>query len=366
MKVGWIQVLSSAGLSGSALLIPNMLRGDFGANTIEIGLITASFNAALFSSSWIFGRATDVYGKRRILQVGLLVTSIALFLQIFAHDTFTVGISRIFVGMACGIYPSALLCHVYENDKKVGKFSAYGSLGFGLGTFFAGVIGIYYGIFIVSAAMLFAAFAVSLYLPFHAERRQVVPLFPIKIIKRNFPVYFSVMLRHIGANMIWVVYTIFLADLGADPLFIGVVYAINATAQFVFMNYVDRFGSGKLMVFGFIFSMLTFPSYTLATTYWMIIPSQIMIAAAWSCLYVGSVKYVMERNEEKGTSAGLLQSFLSISAIIGAVIGGVAAFSLGYHGTMYLATVMATLGLVVFFFSNKWMERHDAKELNAS
>ncbi|MGD0817193.1 MAG: MFS transporter [Methanomassiliicoccales archaeon] len=366
MKLWSIQVLSSAGLSGSALLIPNMLRGDFGANTIEIGLITASFNAAVFSSSWIFGRASDVHGKRRILQIGLLITSIALFLQVFAHDTFTVGMSRVFVGMACGIYPSALLCQVYENDRKVGKFSAYGSLGFGFGTFLAGAIGIYYGIFIASAAMLFVAFMSSLYIPFQAEKCRKVPLFPAKIIERNFPVYLSVMLRHIGANMIWVVYAIFLADLGADPLFIGMVYAINATAQFVFMNYLDRFGSKKLMLFGFVFSMITFPSYTLATTYWMIIPSQIMIAASWSCLYVGSVKYVMERNEEKGTSAGLLQSFLSISAIIGALIGGVATYSLGYHGTMYLATAMATLGLVVFFFSNKWMERHDAKELNAS
>ncbi len=365
MKVASIQVLSSAGLSGSALLIPNLLRGEFGANTIEIGIITASFNVAVFSSSWVFGRASDVHGKRRILEIGLLVTSIALFLQIFAHDTFMVGMSRVFVGMACGIYPSALLCHVYENDKKVGKFSAYGSLGFGFGTFLAGAIGIYYGIFLASAAMLFAAFVFSLYLPYHAEKCHRVPLFPTKIIKRNFPVYLSVMFRHIGANMIWVVYALFLADLGADPLFIGVVYAINAAAQFVFMNYVDRFGSQRLVLFGFIFSMLTFPSYTLATTYWMIIPSQIMIAAAWSCLYVGSVKYVMERNEEKGTSAGLLQSFLSVSAIAGALIGGVAAFSLGYHGTMYFATVMAALGLVVFFFSNKWMDRHDAKELNA-
>jgi MFS family permease len=366
MKVGWIQILSSAGLSGSALLIPNMLRGDFGANTIEIGLITAFFNAAVFSSSWIFGRATDVYGIRRILQMGLLITSIALFLQVFAHDTFMVGLSRVFVGMACGIYPSALLCHVYENDKKVGKFSAYGSLGFGFGTFFAGAIGIYYGIFIASAGMLLLAFAISLYLPYHAERCRKVPLFPTKIIKRNFPVYLSVMFRHIGANMIWVVYALFLADLGADPLFIGIVYGVNAAAQFVFMNYVDRFDSKRLVLFGFIFSMVTFPSYTFATTYWMIIPSQVMIAASWSCLYVGSVKYVMERNEEKGTSAGLLQSFLSISAIAGALIGGLATYSLGYHGTMYLATVMASIGLVFFFFSNKWMERHDAKELNAS
>jgi hypothetical protein len=74
------------------------------------------------------------------------------------------------------------------------------------------------------------------------------------------------MFRHIGANMIWVVCTIFLADLGSDPPTKGIVYAINATAQFVFMNFVDRFDAKKLVRFGFVFSMITFPPYTLATT----------------------------------------------------------------------------------------------------
>jgi hypothetical protein len=53
----------------------------------------------------------------------------------------------------------------------------------------------------------------------------------------------------------------------------------------------------------------------------------------------GQVRHGTQRGE--GTSAGLWQSFLSISAITGALIEGVAIYSLGYHGTMYLATVMA-------------------------
>jgi len=105
-------------------------------------------------------------------------------------------------------------------------------------------------------------------------------------------------------------------------------------------------------------SIITFPSYTLATIWWQIIPAQLMIALAWSTLYVGSVKYVMERNDEKGTSAGLLQSALSISAILGALLGGVAAEVFGYHGCMYLATVIALAGLVIFVVSDRWASRH--------
>ncbi|MFA5313986.1 MAG: MFS transporter [Methanomassiliicoccales archaeon] len=366
MKAPWIQMLSSGALSGSALLIPNLLRNDFGADTIQIGVITASFNAALFASSFYFGRYSDVHGRKRVMQTGLLLTSIAIFLLVFASSTETFFIVRVLIGLCSGIYPSALLAHVYDSDKKVGKFSAYGSMGFGIGTFAVGVIGIYFEIFLFCSILMAGAFAVSLTVQFGEERHQKVPLFPKDIMLRNFPVYLSIMFRHIGANMIWVIYPLFLEDLGASMLFIGSIYAINALAQFVFMQYVDRYGSVRLVTFGFIFSIITFPSYTIATEAWQIIPSQILIAAAWSCLYVGSVKYVMERNDEKGTSAGLLQSSLSISAIIGALIGGAAAFTVGYHGAMYIATFMAIIGVVIFIVSNNYMSKRIGKISNPS
>jgi len=362
MKASTVQMLSNTALSSSSLLIPNLARDQFGATTGEIGVIVASYSAAIFISSYVFGRFSDVYGRRSILVAGLILSALACFLQVFAFNTITLEITRIVLGLCAGIFPSALLAYVYESDKKIGKFSSYGSLGFGIGTFMAGVIGVYYGIFLFSALVMFIAYMVSLYLPFGKEVHHAVPFFPVNVIKRNFPIYLSVMFRHTGASMIWVIYPLFLADLGADPIFIGAIYAVNAVAQFVFMQFTDKYGSYLLIIVGFIMSILTFPSYTLATIYWEIIPAQIMIALAWSTLYVGSVKYVMERNDEKGTSAGLLQSALSISSIIGALLGGVAAEAYGYHGCMYIATVVAIIGLVIFLFSHRWASRHFDKD----
>ncbi|QLH74108.1 MAG: MFS transporter [Methanomassiliicoccales archaeon] len=366
MKAPWIQLLSSAAMSGSALLIPNMLRNDLGADTIQIGMITASFNASLFLSSYYFGRFSDVHGRKMILQTGLLMTSLSIFLLIFARSTESLFIVRVIMGLCSGMYPSALLAHVYDSDKKVGKFSAYGAMGFGLGTFAVGIIGIYFEIFLFCSILMACAFIVSLTIDFGNEVHHKVPFFPREIIHRNLPVYLSIMFRHIGANMIWVIYTLFLEDLGAAAWFIGGIYAVNAMSQFVFMQMVDRYGSVKLVTFGFIFSIITFPSYTLATEAWQIIPAQVSIAAAWSCLYVGSIKYVMERNDEKGTSAGLLQSSLSISAIIGAMVGGAASYVLGYHGAMYIATIMAIIGLVIFFISHKRVSADTEKMINPS
>ncbi|MDD1743609.1 MAG: MFS transporter [Methanomassiliicoccales archaeon] len=365
MKASNIQMLSSAGLSASALLIPNIARGQFGSSNWEIGLVVAGYSATAFMSSYVFGRFSDVHGRAFVLKLGIFLTAIATLLQIFASDTYSLMLIRLIVGLCSGIYPAALLAYVYDKDKKVGRFSSYGSLGFGFGVFAAGVIGIYWGIFLFSSIVLFISYALALYLPFEEEEHHKVPFFPIAIIKRNASIYLSIMFRHTGATMIWVIYPIFLADLGADPLFIGAIYAINAFGQFVFMQFCDRYAGFLLIIVGFVMSILTFPSYTLATVYYEIIPAQIMIALAWSTLYVGSIKYVMERNDEKGTAAGLLQSALAISAIIGSVMGGIVAQLYGYHGCMYVATFIAIIGLIIFVGFN-WQRIGKRKDLKSA
>ena len=365
MKASSIQLLSSAGLSSSALLIPNIARDLFGSSNWEIGLVVAGYSATAFMSSYVFGRFSDVHGRAFVLKFGIFLTALATLLQLLATDTYTLMVIRLIVGLCAGIYPAALLAYVYDKDKKIGRFSSFGSLGFGFGVFAAGVIGIYWGIFLFSSVVLFAAYSLALFLPFGHEEHRNVPFFPMAIIKHNISIYLSIMFRHTGACMIWVIYPIFLADLGADPIFIGAIYAINAFSQFVFMQFCDRYAGFLLIIVGFVMSILTFPSYTLATIYYEIVPAQIMIALAWSTLYVGSVKYVMERNDEKGTAAGLLQSALSISAILGSVLGGVVAQLFGYHGCMYVATIIAIMGLVIFISYNR-RRTGNSKDLNSA
>ncbi len=365
MKASSIQLLSSAGLSASSLLIPNIARDQFGSSSWEIGLVVAGYSATAFMSSYVFGRFSDVHGRAFVLKLGIFLTALATLLQLLANDTYTLMLIRLIVGLCSGIYPATLLAYVYDKDKKIGRFTSYGSLGFGFGVFAAGAIGIYWGIFLFSSIVLFASYSLALFLPFGQEEHHKVPFFPVAIIKHNLSIYLSIMFRHTGACMIWVIYPIFLADLGADPLFIGAIYAINAFGQFVFMQLCDRYAGFLLIIVGFVMSILTFPSYTLATVYYEIIPAQIMLALAWSTLYVGSVKFVMERNDEKGTAAGLLQSTLSISAILGSVMGGVVAQLYGYHGCMYVATFVAIIGLIIFVGHNR-QRIGSSKNLNSA
>ncbi len=87
-----------------------------------------------------------MHGRKLYLQGGLALTAIALFLLVFANSKETIAVVRVMIGLCAGIYPSALLTYVYETEGKIGKFTAYGSLGFGIGTFIAGMLSIYYEI----------------------------------------------------------------------------------------------------------------------------------------------------------------------------------------------------------------------------
>lgn len=373
MKPSSIQFLSNAGVFASILFIPIFAK-DLGISEFHIGLIISVYSLSLLVSNYVFGRWADVHGRRRILQLGLFLSSLACITQVFAYDAVTLAFTRILVGLALGMFPSALYAYVYDTRRKIGKFASFGSLGWGLGTLVAGYLAIYWKVFLLSSFFLFMAFLVALVLTPIPEVRLKIPFFPKEVIKRNMPVYLAVLIRHSGACAIWVVFPLFLLGLGMDTFAVGILYTVNAGTQFVVMQLVDRFRSTRLVSFGLVMSSITFLSFTLARNFAEIFPTQIMLGVCWATIYVGSLKFIMERNVERATSTGLLNSMLSISSIAGPLLGGAIAgiaVSLGafanvaYEYTMYVAALMALLSFVYFLYAIRRQESGNIKLLEA-
>jgi len=355
MKAQTVQLLSNSGLFGPVIIVPTILQNEFGASKDLIGLVAGGFAAAGFVSSFAFGRASDMYGRRRILVLGLLLSGFATLLQ--TASLLWGGIAfftlvRLMIGFCSGIFPAALLAYAHDlRAGRMGRFSAFGALGWGVGNLAVGLFGTFYeAAYLFCATLLFASFALALVLPFSKEVRMQVPLFPARLIRRNASVYSAMLIRHTGANMIWVTYPLFLTSLGADNQWIGAIYAVNAFGQFFFMMLLDRYNPRTLVAVGLVSSALTFYTFTLAGSFWEIMPSQLLLAFAWSCLYVGALRYVLDRNKEKATASGLLASTTSISGILGPVFGGFAATAFGFEGTIWIATAMSIIALAVFMY----------------
>jgi MFS family permease len=58
----------------------------------------------------------------------------------------------------------------------------------------------------------------------------------------------------------------------------------------------------------------------------------------------------VDRNRETATAGGILSSVLSISSIIGPIVGGVLAIGRNYLVPMYAAAILCTVALVTYWF----------------
>ena len=125
MKSNLIRFFTFAAIMSSWTYMSIFARG-LGISDPEIGFIVAAYSLALFSSSFIFGRASDRYGRKLFLIVGLVLSSFTFFLQIFACDFLGLLLTRFLIGFCVGIFPASLIAHVHENKKDLSKFSSFG------------------------------------------------------------------------------------------------------------------------------------------------------------------------------------------------------------------------------------------------
>lgn len=354
MRPRHINFLANAAASGSTLFIPIYAR-SLGASPEQLGFIVASYNAFILFSNLIFGRAADIQGARKILRLGLLLSAVAALTQPFAFDPLTLILSRAFLGFCIGMYPAALLAYAKTADKLMGKFASYGSLGWALGNLVAGIVaqtypGLFWQVFAISCGVWFLSFLGAATAPLEGSGNLNVPFFPRTVIHRNIPVYLMIFIRHVGANMVWVIFPVFLQEVRHfDDLQLGIVYAFNPFVQFAVMQRIDRYRSTPLVVAGLVSSTLTFLIFVVATDFWSMFLAQILLGFSWATLYVGSLKFIMETNPETGTASGWFNSVLSFASILGPIAGGFLA-AVDYTYPMYAAAILSAVALYLYAF----------------
>ena len=348
MNSNAIQFLNSAATFLSRLFIPNLVK-EFGASNLWVGIVVGIYNLMNFISYNIFGRASDIYGRRIFLWLGLFLSAVSFFLQILATNLELLIIARALAGFTIGIYPAALIAYVYESGKSIGKFSAYGSLGWGVGTFLAGVIAVYRDIFILSSFFFLVAFMISLKLPEIKHRRIEVPIFPVNLIRQNLRIYLPFFLRYMGVALIWTILPLYLVGIGATMLWVGILYSINTLTQFIVMRRLDKYNNELLIRIGLILSVVAFFAYAIAGNPLEMIPVQIMVGLSWSFLYVGSLSALTDNNIERATVSGILQSLISLALIFGPLASGMITNVYDFRVTMYLGALLSLIGFLVYW-----------------
>lgn len=335
--------------------VPILARETLGISELYITFIVGAYAAASFIASYIFGRAGDVYGRRIVIRLGVMLATISFSLLLISSSLEILFIVRIANGFCVGMYPGALAAYAYESKMKMGRFATWGAAGWGVGTLLAGFaagFNIYYA-FVMSTIFLIIAFASALTLPKVPRVVVKIPLFPVATFRKNMHIYLAVLLRHGSACAIWTLWSLFLYDLGGTTFTIAIVQATNAIAQVVFMvTITDRLESKKLVAIGLIASAIAFAWFPLAQNIFEILPSQVLLGFSWACLYVGALKFVTEHNEDRSTASGLLTSMLALSGVIGPIIAaGIYSIWPGYAPIMFFAVFMTLVSFVIFWYN---------------
>jgi DHA1 family quinolone resistance protein-like MFS transporter len=260
-----------------------------------------------------------------------------------------------------GMLPGALIASTVERKASVGILTALGSLGWTVGSFLGPGLGARPLTFFIAAGIA----VLPAFLGFSFRELPVRPktrFISLSAIKRHWPIYLGFFLRHAGAMSIWVTFTLFLKQRGADiPVIpgwgflslIGLIYALNPFCQFFFMLMIEKIKPRIALPIGYVGSAVVFFGYALAPNPWLFIPLQIVLAFTWAALYLGSLIYLNRRcAEERSTVSGAFNAIVGLCGITGSLLGGVLS-AVFYELSMIVAGVMSIAGLLVVVIGEK-------------
>ena len=127
-----VQSLSNAGLMAVIVYIPLLAR-SLGATSSQIGLLVGAYQAMLFFSSMLFGRWADFGDRKRFVVLGLALSAGAIAVHALARGLGGLFLVRALAGLCVGVFPSALMAYFYDRSRLLGRFTGFGSLGWGRG-----------------------------------------------------------------------------------------------------------------------------------------------------------------------------------------------------------------------------------------
>jgi len=345
-KIYTVNFLLCFAVQGSLIFVP-LLGAQLGGSDFQVGLIGSAYGGAFLVSSLVSGWKSDTSGRVVFVRRGLLICCAAFAAQLLSFNLWLLMALRALVGFSLGIAVAASIAYAHEAGADMGVFSSYGSLGWIFGSMAAAILGDIRFLFALSAAVCFLAFWIAR--GFGEKTGQSFPGRPNlwKVVVKNRRIYAAVFLRHLGATAVWIILPLYFASLGLDKFWIGLLWGINFTVQFVVMRYLERFSAHKTFAFGQLLSLLVFVAYAFVAKLWPLIVAQALLGVAWSCLYVGALLIVLNSGEERGTASGIFQSTLNFCNAVGPLLGGAFAQLWGYRGVMLLAAALGAAGMLV-------------------
>jgi multidrug resistance protein len=392
-------------------VLPYYAEGTkFGATPSQVGLLFASYSVMQLIFAPVLGRLSDKYGRRPILLISLLGTSVGFLILGFATTLWMLFVGRIIDGISGGNISTAQ-AYIADITTKENRAKGMGLIGaaFGLGFVFGPAIGGILSRWGINVPFLFAgglAFlnAILLYFalpetvtPDHPARtsaaagrgwQQLIGALRNPQLGFVLTIYF---LSIVAFSIMTATFSLFMMfRLGYDAFHNGWVFAfvgiISAIIQGGLIGkLVKRFGEPLLVIIGgllFSASLLAIPFVTAATGLLAILTlgAATAIGQALSAPSLSSLASKSAGASEQGGVLGVMQSVASLARAVGPSLAAVLIHSavahVGYDGvaqkmsdtsilrTFWTAAVIQFAGfLITVCFARVYGRKYAAAEI---
>jgi multidrug resistance protein len=361
-------------LLGFGIIIPLMpfYATHFGASAFQVGMLATSFSFMQFLFAPLWGRWSDVIGRRPVILIGLLGSAVSYLTFGLAQSLTLLFVSRCLAGIAGANIPTAQ-AFIADSTTPEDRAKGMGMVGaaFGLGFIFGPALGGFLSQWGYQAPALFAAalsflnfLAAVAFLPESlaadrrtgARRRTRLEAFQQALQRPRLPtvllVFFLVVSAFASFESMFALYS--QARFGFNSVTIGYLFAgvgiVLAVVQGLLVGrVVKRVGEHRLAPAAIALLSVGLAFVTLAPT----VPA---LAAACGVIAVGmgfqspsilSVISQLSDPADQGSTLGVSQSLGSLARILGPLWGGFAFDRFGHAAPFVSAALVMSIACVL-------------------
>ncbi|MBI4225954.1 MFS transporter [Candidatus Roizmanbacteria bacterium] len=380
-----IALIAIVNALGYGIIIPVLYSYSlkYGLSDFQNGLLFSTFSICQFISTPIIGRMSDKYGRRPLLIISILGTSLSFFMMAFAPNALFLFLARALDGITAGNIPvaSAVISDTTTQEQRTRGFGIIGA-SFGFGFIFGPTISALtvshsasLPFIIAGTISLIAVILTFIFLPetnkylgevkhsslfnfkklFHAVFDEnvgstlLITLFSAISFSLMIFAYqpFSIKILHLSTNHISLLFTLF-----------GIV---GLTAQlFLVHRFVAILGLKKLFSSALFGLSLMFLAFFFTRSLSTFIIASIFLGLSNSSVQTLTPTILSREADAKsqGSIMGLNASYMSIGQILGPIIGGFAATV----AIPYPFLAASVFSLICFFLSFHVLKQGVKKE----
>lgn len=370
---------------GYGIIIPVLYTYSqkFGLTDIQNGLLFSLFSLCQLIATPIIGRLSDKYGRKPLLAISLIGSSVSFFMMAFAPSAIFLFLARALDGITAGNIPviSAIISDTTDEKNRGKGFAILGaSFGFGfvfgpaIASFTVGINAALPFIIagIVSSIAVLLTFVILKETNIHIGEVKDKNAFNFKALfkdlgDKNIAYLLTILFLYTtGFNLFIYAFQPFaIRILHIDVVHISWIFTgigiMGILAQgFIFPQVSKRFNLRKVYIFALVMLSLVFLTLSFSNSYAFFLIVLLLMALVNSFVGPLSQTFLSQSADSKsqGSIQGVGSTFTSLGQILGPIIGGfVSSYALRYS-----FVVASFLIFVCIYFAVKLLKVHFVKE----